>query len=58
MPNAPRLSEEGSFGWAKPQTLPLTFAIKQIDTWNRLNVAFRTEAGGYRPGMFSRAKAA
>jgi hypothetical protein len=23
-----------------------------INSWNRLNVALRTEAGGYRPGMF------
>lgn len=30
----------------------LTLAIGMINTWNRLNVAFRTEAGGYRPGMF------
>jgi AhpD family alkylhydroperoxidase len=36
----------------------LTFAITQINTWNRLNVAFRVEAGGYRPGMFKRTKAA
>jgi AhpD family alkylhydroperoxidase len=36
----------------------LTLAIAQINTWNRLNVAFRTEAGSYRPGMFKRTKAA
>jgi AhpD family alkylhydroperoxidase len=30
----------------------LTLAVAMINTWNRLNVAFRTEAGGYRPGMF------
>jgi AhpD family alkylhydroperoxidase len=30
----------------------LTLAAAMINTWNRLNVAFRTEAGGYRPGMF------
>lgn len=27
----------------------LTFAITNINTWNRLNVAFRTPAGNYRP---------
>ena len=31
----------------------LTLAAAMINTWNRLNVAYRTEAGGYRPGMFS-----
>jgi len=30
----------------------LTLAIGMINTWNRLNIAFRTEAGGYKPGMF------
>jgi AhpD family alkylhydroperoxidase len=30
----------------------LTLAIGMINTWNRLSVAFRTEAGDYRPGMF------
>jgi len=30
----------------------LTLAVAMINTWNRLNVAFRTEPGGYRPGMF------
>jgi AhpD family alkylhydroperoxidase len=30
----------------------LTLAIAMINSWNRLNVALRTEAGGYRPGMF------
>jgi hypothetical protein len=31
----------------------LTLSIAMINAWNRLNVAFRTEAGGYRPGMFN-----
>ena len=30
----------------------LTLAIAMINSWNRLNAALRTEAGGYRPGMF------
>jgi AhpD family alkylhydroperoxidase len=29
----------------------LTLAVAMINVWNRLNVAFRTEAGGYQPGM-------
>jgi AhpD family alkylhydroperoxidase len=36
----------------------LTLAITSINTFNRLNVAFRTEAGGYRPGMFRNVTAA
>ena len=27
----------------------LTLAVVEINGWNRLNVAFRTEAGGYQP---------
>ncbi len=30
----------------------LTLAVVAINGWNRLNIAFRTEAGGYQPGMF------
>ena len=30
----------------------LTLEVIAINGWNRLNIAFRTEAGGYRPGMF------
>jgi AhpD family alkylhydroperoxidase len=30
----------------------LTLAVAMINAWNRLNVAFRTPAGGYQPGMF------
>ena len=29
----------------------LTLAIVAINGWNRLNIAFRTEAGHYRLGM-------
>jgi AhpD family alkylhydroperoxidase len=35
------------------EIVPLTLSIAMINAWNRLNVAFRTEAGGYRPGMFN-----
>jgi uncharacterized protein YecE (DUF72 family) len=28
------------------------YAVAQINTWNRLNVAFRTIAGNYRAGMY------
>ena len=33
----------------------LTLAITAINSWNRMNVAFRAQAGGYRPGMFKHA---
>jgi AhpD family alkylhydroperoxidase len=36
----------------------LTLAITMINTWNRFNVAFRTVAGDYKPGMFRTVKAA
>jgi len=38
--------------FSESEIATLTLAIGMINTWNRLNVAFRTEAGGYRPGMF------
>jgi AhpD family alkylhydroperoxidase len=31
----------------------LTLAIIAINGWNRLNIAFRTPAGNYQPGMLS-----
>jgi AhpD family alkylhydroperoxidase len=34
------------------ETANLTFAIAVINTWNRLNVALRSVAGDYRPGMY------
>jgi AhpD family alkylhydroperoxidase len=36
----------------------LTLAVTTINTFNRLNIAFRTEAGGYRVGMFRNVAAA
>lgn len=32
----------------------LTLAIVAINGWNRLNIAFRTPAGSYKPGQFKR----
>jgi hypothetical protein len=32
--------------------------MKRLDGWNRLSIAFRAEAGKYRPGMHDRTKAA
>ena len=38
--------------FSEQEIASLTLAIAMINTWNRLNVAFRTPAGGYKPGMF------
>jgi len=37
----------------KAQIADITMAILAINSWNRLNVAFRTTPGGYKPGMFN-----
>ena len=37
----------------KAQIADITMAILSINSWNRLNVAFRTIPGGYKPGMFN-----
>jgi AhpD family alkylhydroperoxidase len=34
------------------ELVDLTLAVTQINTWNRLNIACRTLAGGYRAGMY------
>jgi AhpD family alkylhydroperoxidase len=36
----------------------LTLAVAMINTWNRLNIAFRTVPGDYKPGMFKAPKQA
>ena len=38
--------------FSEQEIASLTLAVAMINTWNRLNVAFRTPAGGYKPGMF------
>ena len=38
--------------FSEQEIATLTLAVAMINTWNRLNVAFRTPAGGYKPGMF------
>jgi len=39
--------------FSESEIVALTLSIAMINSWNRLNVAFRTEAGGYQPGMFN-----
>jgi AhpD family alkylhydroperoxidase len=38
--------------FTEQELIALTFAVVAVNSWNRLNIAFRIEAGGYRPGMF------
>jgi AhpD family alkylhydroperoxidase len=38
--------------FTEQELVDLTIAVTQINTWNRLNVAFRTVAGNYRAGMY------
>ena len=40
-----QFSEEG--------LIDLTLAVASINSWNRLNIAFRTTAGGYQPGQWA-----
>jgi AhpD family alkylhydroperoxidase len=44
--------------FSEEELLDLTIAVIATNGWNRLNIALRTEAGTYRPGMFDRAAAA
>lgn len=37
------------------EIIDLTLAVAAINSWNRLNIAFRTEAGGYQPGQWASA---
>ncbi len=38
--------------FTEQELVALTLAITNINAWNRLNVAFRTVPGDYRPGMY------
>lgn len=44
--------------FSEQELIDLTMAVVAINGWNRLNIAFRTEAGGYQPGMFDQSKTA
>ena len=37
------------------EMIDLTMVVVTINSWNRLNIAFRTEAGTYQPGQFAAA---
>jgi AhpD family alkylhydroperoxidase len=44
--------DEASNHFTEQELVALTLAIAAVNSWNRLNIAFRMEAGNYRPGMF------
>jgi AhpD family alkylhydroperoxidase len=50
--------DEASSHFSEDELVTLTLAVVAINGWNRLNIAFRMEAGGYRPGMFKQFKTA
>ena len=43
--------------FTEQELIDLTLAITNINAWNRLNIAFRTVAGDYRPGMYKSSNA-
>jgi AhpD family alkylhydroperoxidase len=44
--------------FSESELIVLTLAITTVNSWNRLNIAFRVPAGNYKPGMFKNIKAA
>ena len=44
--------------FSEEELVNLSMAVVAINGWNRLSIAFRAEAGNYRPGMHDRPKAA
>ncbi len=44
---------EASKQFSEEELIDLTVAVTTINTWNRLNIAFRTPAGTYEVGQFA-----
>lgn len=44
--------EEARKQFNEAELVDLTMAVISINGWNRLNIAFRTEAGNYQPGQW------
>src|SRR5919204_5825429 len=42
--------------FSEEELVSLALAVVAINGWNRLSIAFRAEAGNYRPGMHDRPK--
>jgi AhpD family alkylhydroperoxidase len=49
---------EASEQFTEHELVALTLAVIAINSFNRLNVAFRIEGGNYQPGMFKHLKTA
>lgn len=47
--------EQARARFSEAELVNLTLAITAINSWNRLCIAFRVQAGDYQPGMFKRA---
>jgi len=45
--------EQAIAEFSEQQLVDLTFAVLGINSFNRINVAFRTPAGDYHPGQFA-----
>jgi AhpD family alkylhydroperoxidase len=39
--------------FSEQELIDLTMCVVAINGWNRLNIAFRTEAGSYQPGQWA-----
>jgi AhpD family alkylhydroperoxidase len=50
--------EETKRHFSDRELADLTLAVVAINGWNRLNIAFRTTPGHYRPGMFQKRQTA
>jgi AhpD family alkylhydroperoxidase len=47
--------EEARKQFSEEELIDLTLAITTVNSWNRLNIAFRTTPGTYQPGQFAAA---
>jgi AhpD family alkylhydroperoxidase len=47
------LFENLSQHFSKAEIADLTLAVANINSWNRLNISFRTVPGGYKVGQFN-----
>ena len=45
--------EEARKEFSDEELIDLTLAVTAVNSWNRLSIAFRTEAGGYQPGQWA-----
>ena len=45
--------EEARQEFSEQELIDLTMCVVTINSWNRLNIAFRTEAGSYQPGQWA-----